>query len=141
MAHRIRSSDWLDAHGPDARKRLAECWANRAGKKAEKLRHTEPDLPNSDDPDAFLRTAAWEVQRGRTWDPTERRVEINGRRVAAALEARSRTHLAAGREDEAFDTLALAARVDPTRTFLRRRVERWRAERLGLEDRLGPLPP
>ncbi len=143
LAHRIRSRDWQATREPHARMRIAECWANRGGKKAERLRHTEPDMPEGEDgtPDDYLKTAAWEIQRGRTWDPTSERILINGRRVANQLEARSRTFTAAGRDDEAFEALALAARVDPSRPFLRRRVERWRARRLGLDDRLGPLPP
>jgi len=144
LAHRIRSRDWREGHEPSARRTLAECWGNRGGKKANRLRETYPDIPKSEkeqDPDAYLEKAAWEIQRGRTWDPTAPRLLVTARRVALALEARSRTLSSQGKEDAAFAALALAARVDPSQAFLQRRVERWRARRENFEDRLGPLPP
>ncbi len=143
LAHRIRSPQWQAAHEPAARESIATCWANRAGKKANRLRDTFPEVPKGEDPspDAYLEKAAWEIQRARTWSPTNERLLVNAHRVANLLEARSRTFEAKGDDDSAFRYLALAAKVDPSRPFLQRRTERWRARRLGFEDRLGPLPP
>jgi len=143
LAHRIRSRDWRRAHEPRARDILASCWAERAARKAAPPLQADLGSPDTLPPDDTRRLAkaAWEIQRGRTWSPTNKRLAATSHRVAEGLVARSAMFRQGGHEDDAFRILALAARVDPTRPFLRRRVERWRARRLGLEDRLGPLPP
>ena len=114
LAHRIRSRGWREQHEPEARQTLAECWGNRAGRKADRLRRTVPEVPEgepTDDPVVYLEKAAWEIQRGRTWDPTAERLVRNARRVANILETRARTLAAQGDADEAFRALALAARL------------------------------
>ena len=146
IAHRAGSLDWRTSRADEVHAALAACWANRARRKADDLRRTEPEVwERYDTPQEMLLDAVDDVLRARTWDPREPTVHRAASKVGALCLGKALAREQAGEAEVARQWFDRAARVQPELVWARRRAEALRVELYGIPvldgQPMGPRSP
>jgi hypothetical protein len=115
--HVSGEAGWVDSHATDVRALLVGCWLARGA-----------DLP-----DGLARGGAW--ARAARLDPRDPRLDDTAHALAAQLDRDGDAREASSDYDGAYERYALAMKLDPRRSWTRRKAEQARDARLGLTGR------